>query len=174
MSEEEIEAWEKKAKQGILRNDSEMRRFMDDMQKAIFGNNMAILNEMGLTTHEDYNKRGQIALDEEKFIKALENNSEKVYEVFAKGSDSMMEKMKSTVKNYVGGSSSVFAKKAGIEKTASVANNFYSQQLKRQADLIKKLQNKMYDKENKLYLKFSNLESQMNKLNSQMNYFAQA
>ena len=86
----------------------------------------------------------------------------------------MMDKMKSTVKNYVGGASSVFAQKAGHEKTASVANNFYSEQLKRQADIIKNLKSKMYDKEDKLYLKFGNLESQMNKLNSQMNYLAQA
>ena len=173
MSEEEIEAWEKKAKQGILRNDSEMRRFMDDMQKAIFGNNMAILNEMGLTTHENYNKRGQIALDEEKFTKALENNSEKVYEVFAKDNSSVMESMKSTVNKYIGGSSSVFAKKAGLEKTASAVNNFYSEQLKRQAEIIKNLQKKMSDKENSLYKKFGALESSMNKLNSQMNYFMQ-
>ena len=173
MSEEEIEAWEKKAKQGILRNDSEMRRFMDDMQNAIFGNNMAILNEMGLTTHEDYNKRGQISLDEEKFIKALENNSEKVYEVFAKDSSSVMEGLKSTVNKYIGGSSSVFAKKAGLEKTASAVKNFYSEQLKKQAEIIKKLQQKMSDKENSLYKKFGALESSMNKLNSQMNYFMQ-
>ncbi len=91
-------------------------------------------------SHEDYNKRGQISLDESKFIAALQNDSEKVYKAFAGGSDSMMEKMKSTVQNYVGGSSSVFAKKAGLEKTASVANNFYSEQLKRQADIIKNLQ----------------------------------
>ena len=173
MEEEEIEDWEDKAKEGILRNDSEMRRFMDDMQKAIFGDKMEVLREMGISSHEDYNKKGQIALDESKFIAALENDSEKVYETFAKGSDSMMEKMKSTIKNYVGGSSSVFARKAGLEKTASVVNNFYSEQLKRQADLIKNLQNKMNDKEDKLYLKFGNLESQMNKLNSQMNYFMQ-
>ena len=173
MEEDEIKDWEKNAKQGILRNDSEMRRFMDDMQKAIFGEKMDILNEIGISSHEDYNKRGQISLDESKFIAALQDDSEKVYKVFAGSSDSMMEKMKTTVKNYVGGSSSVFAKKAGLEKTASLANNFYSQQLKRQADLIKNLQNRMHDKEDKLYLKFGNLESQMNKLNSQMNYFMQ-
>ena len=160
--------------QVILRNDSEMRRFMDSMQNAIFGDKMNILNEMGISTAEDYNKRGQISLDESKFTEALENDSQKVYKAFAGGSNSMMEKMKSTVKNYVGGASSVFAQKAGLEKTASVANNFYSEQLKRQADIIKNLKSKMYDKEDKLYLKFGNLESQMNKLNSQMNYFAQA
>ena len=147
---------------------------MNDMENAIFGDKMQVLREMGISSAEDYNKKGQIALDESKFIEALQNNSEKVYEVFAKGSDSMMERMKSTIKNYVGTSGSIFAKKAGLEKTASVANNYYSEQLKRQAALIKTLQNKMSDKEEKLYLKFGNLESQMNKLNSQMNYFAQA
>ena len=127
MSEDEIKDWEKKAKQGILRNDSEMRRFMDSMQNAIFGDKMNILNEMGISTAEDYNKRGQISLDESKFTEALENDSQKVYKAFAGDSNSMMEKMKSTVKNYVGGASSVFAQKAGLEKTASVANNFYSE-----------------------------------------------
>ncbi len=174
MEKDEIEAWEKKAKQGILRNDSEMRRFMDDMQKAIFGDKMSVLAEMGLTTHEDYNKKGQISLDEAKFTKALETNSEKVYEVFAKDKSSVMEGLKSTLNKYVGGSSSIFAKKAGLEKTASAVNNFYSEQLKRQAEIIKNLQKKMSDKENSLYKKFGALESSMNKLNSQMNYFMQA
>ena len=146
---------------------------MSDMENAIFGDKMDVLREMGISTHDDYNKKGQLALDESKLIVALQNDSEKVYEVFAKGPDSMMDKMKSTIKNYVGSSSSIFAKKAGIEKTASAVNNFYSEQLKKQAELIKTLQNKLSDKEEKLYLKFGNLESQMNKLNSQMNYFTQ-
>lgn len=176
MSEEEIEKWEKKAKQGLLRNDSEMRRFMDNMQSTIFGDkdNIALLSEIGLTSHENYNKKGQIALDQEKFIKALENNSQKVYETFAGDKNSVFEKMKSTMNTYVGGSSSIFAKKAGLEKTASFTNNYYSEQLKNQADFIKKLQNKFTDKESALYKKFANLESSMNKLNSQMSYFTQS
>ncbi|MDK2562700.1 flagellar filament capping protein FliD [Romboutsia sedimentorum] len=173
MSEEEIERWEKKAKEGILRNDSEMRKFMDDMQKSIFGDKMSILNDMGLTSHDDYNKKGQIALDEKKFIKALENNSDKVYQIFAKDDSSVLERMKSTIKDYTGGSSSIFARKAGLEKTASAVNNFYSEQLKRQEEGIKKLQRKMSERESQLYKQFANLESSMNKLNSQMSYFSQ-
>lgn len=173
MDEDEIKKWEEKAREGLLRNDSDMRKFMDDMQRAIFGDNMPILNEMGLTSHENYNKRGQISLDETKFIKALENNSDKVYDMFSKGSSSVMENMKGTIGKYVGNSSSIFAKKAGLDKTASAANNFYSEQLKKQAQAIKDLQRKMNDKENDLYKKFGLLESNMNKFNSQMNYFAQ-
>ena len=173
MSEEEIKVWEKKAKDGLLRNDSEMRSFIDKMQSSIFGDNVNFLNECGLTSHEDYTKKGQLSLDEEKFKKALQNNSEKVYEVFAGGNDSVLEKMKDTMYDYVGTSSSVFAKKAGLEKTSSVVNNFYSEQIKRQEESIKLLQRKMDDKENKLYKQFGQLEASMNKLNSQMNYFAQ-
>lgn len=173
MSEEEIERWEKKAKEGLLRNDSEMRSFIDKMQGAIFGDNMKFLMDCGLTSNEDYTKKGQLSLDEDKFKKALQNNSQKVYDAFAGGNDSVLEKMKDTMYDYVGTSSSVFAKKAGLEKTSSVVNNFYSKQIKRQEDAIKLLQRKMDDRENKLYKQFGQLEASMNKLNSQMNYFAQ-
>jgi flagellar hook-associated protein 2 len=173
MSEDEIERWEKKAKEGLLRNDSEMRSFIDKMQSAIFGDNIKFLNECGLTSHEDYTKKGQLSLNEDKFKKALQNNSQKVYDAFVGNNGSALEKMKDTMNDYVGTSSSVFAKKAGLEKTSSVVNNFYSEQIKRQEDAIKLLQRKMGDRENKLYKQFGQLEASMNKLNSQMNYFAQ-
>lgn len=173
MSEDEIERWEKKAKEGLLRNDSEMRSFIDKMQSAIFGDNIKFLNECGLTSHEDYTKKGQLSLNEEKLKKALQNNSQKVYDAFAGNNGSALEKMNGTMRDYVGTSTSVFAKKAGLEKTSSVVNNFYSEQIKRQEDAIKLLQRKMGDRENKLYKQFGQLEASMNKLNSQMNYFVQ-
>lgn len=167
MSEDEIERWEKKAKEGLLRNDSEMRSFMDKMQSAIFGDNIKFLNECGLTSHEDRNKKGQLSLNEDKFKKALQNNSQKVYQSFAGNKDSALEKMNDTMRYYAGNPSSVFAKKAGL------SNSFYSEQIKRQEDAIKLLQRKMDDRESKLYKQFGQLEASMNKLNSQMNYFAQ-
>ncbi|XTR38574.1 flagellar filament capping protein FliD [Paraclostridium tenue] len=174
MSEKEIEKWEKKAKIGLLRNDSEMRSFMDSMQNAIFGKNAQFLNECGLTSSEDYNKRGQLSINEDKFRKSLQNEGDRVFKAFAGEKTSMLEKMKDTMHKYVGSSSSIFARKAGLEKTSSVVKNYYSEQLKRQEDMIKRLQRKMDDREEKLYKQFGQLEASMNKLNSQMNYFAQA
>ena len=173
MSEEEIEKWEKKAKNGILRNDSEMRAFMNNMQESIFGDNMALLQDMGLSSSSDYSKKGQLYLDGEKFTKALQENGDKVYNIFAKDSNSVLENMKKTMNKYAGNSSSIFAQKAGLEKTASAVNNLYSNQLKKQEELIKKLQTKMDEREEALYKKFAQLESSMNKFNSQMNYFSQ-
>lgn len=174
MSEEEVKKWEANAKKGILRNDSEMRRFINDMQNAVFGDNIKVLSEMGVTSPEDYNKKGQISLNEDKFTKALEYNSDKVYKLFAKDKSSIMGKMNNVLNKNIGGSSSIFARKAGMERTSSVVKNFYSEQIKRQEDMIKSLQRKMDNKENALYKKFADLEASMNKLNSQMSYFMQA
>ena len=174
MSEEEVKKWEANAKKGILRNDSEMRRFINDMQNAIFGDNIKVLSEMGVTSPQDYNKKGQISLNEDKFTKSLEYNSDKVYKLFAKDKSSIMGKMNDILNKNIGGSSSIFARKAGLERTSSVVKNFYSEQIKRQEDMIKNLQRKMDTKENALYKKFADLEASMNKLNSQMSYFMQA
>jgi flagellar hook-associated protein 2 len=81
-----------------------------------------------------------------------------------------MEKMKSTIKTYVGGSSSTFAQKAGLEKTASFTQNYYTEQLTKIADKISDLQDKYWDKEERYYEKFAAMESALNTLNTQMNY----
>ena len=89
---------------------------MDSMQNTIFGDKMNILNEMGISTAEDYNKRGQISLDESKFTEALVKMiHKKVYKAFCSGSNSMMEKMKSTVKIMLEGLH-VFAQKLDLKK----------------------------------------------------------
>lgn len=165
MSEKEIEAWEKKAKEGMLRNDAEMRRFLNDMEKALGMD----LTAFGITSTGDYNKRGQIALDESKFLDALREDSDAVYEAFS----SALSKSKDVVHNYVGTSSSVFLKKAGMDKTATKVNNLFSEQIRKQEEKIKTLNRKYSDKENALYAKFALLESTMSKLNAQMSYLLQ-
>lgn len=169
MSEEEIEKWEKKAKTGILRNDTELRRFMDDIKSALLGEVEGLgitLSDIGIESNSNYNKPGQLVLNEDKFKAALEENGDLVY----KAVTTKFEKIKTITYNYSGTSSSVFAKKAGIEKTASAVNNLFSEQIKKQEEYIKTLTAKMQDKQDALYAKFASLESSMNSLNSQMSY----
>lgn len=172
MTEDEIKNWEKKSKEGMLRNDNELRAFMDDVRNAMFGpvEGMGMsLADIGITSADDYNKQGQLKLDVEKFTKALQENGE----LAEKLTTGAFDKVKTTMYNYAGSSSSRFAKKAGIDKTVSAANNLYSEQIRRQEDRIKVLTNKMRTKEQQLYSKFARLEANMNKLNSQMSYFTQ-
>lgn len=169
MSEKEIEKWEEKAKAGVLRNDSELRRFVEDMKSAVYGDLEGLgisLSDIGITSVSDYNKPGQLALDEEKFTKALEENGDLVY----KATSAALEKIKTVTYNYAGSSSGIFAKKAGIEKTSTAVNNIFSEQIRKQEEYIKKLTTKMQEKQEALYAKFASLESSMNSLNSQMNY----
>lgn len=169
MSEEEIEKWEKKAKEGLLRNDKDLRAFMDDIKKAIFapiGESGLTLNDIGIKADEDYNKQGQLQLDVDKFTKLLEDNGDLVY----KATTEAFEKIKDVTYKYAGSSSSIFVKKAGMENSSTAINNLFSEQIRRQEEQIKNLTIKMQDKEQSLYKKFATLETNMNKLNSQMSY----
>ena len=163
MTKEEIENWEEKAKQGMLRGDSELRNMLDNLNATFSGT----LAEFGVTLSTDYTKQGQLVLDEEKFKNALVENGDKVFDAVT----STLEKTKDVFKNNVGSSSSILVKKAGLQNTVSYTNNLFSEEIKRYETKAKELARKMTAKENALYKKFASLESIMNKFNSQMNYF---
>lgn len=170
MTEEEIKNWDKKSKEGMLRNDSELRAFMDDMKSAMLGPFESLgksLSDIGITSVDNYNKPGQIKLDVDKFTKVLQENGDLAEKI----TTGVFDKVKTNMYKYVGSSTSIFAKKAGIEKTSTDLNNLYSEQIRKQEEQIKKLTSKMKTKEQQLYSKFARLEATMSKLNSQMNYF---
>ncbi|MCC0637100.1 MULTISPECIES: flagellar filament capping protein FliD [unclassified Clostridioides] len=180
MTTEEIEKWDKKAKEGILRNDDELRSFVEDIQSMFFGDAESIetLKKLGINESENYNKKGQIAFKEDVFSKAIIEDSDKVYKILAGYSSNsddkgMLEKLKDIIYEYSGSSGSKFAEKAGIEKTASASENIYSKQIAEQEKNINRLVEKMNDKEKRLYAKYSALESLLNQYSSQMNYFSQ-
>lgn len=172
MTEDEIKNWEAKSKEGMLRNDSELRAFMEDMKKAMLSPFEELgmdLSTIGITSVDDYNKQGQIKIDTDKFAKALSENGD----LAQKLTNGVFEKVKKTMYEYVGTSNSVLVKKAGMEKSTAEFNNIFSDQIKKQEEQIKKLMTKMKTKEQQLYSKFARLESTMNRLNSQMNYLNQ-
>lgn len=172
MSKDEIENWEKKAKEGMLRNDSELRKFMDDMKKSMLSPLESLgmdLSAIGITSDDNYNNQGQIKLDKEKFTKALQENGDLAQKLVT----GVFENVKKTMYDYVGSSAGILVKKAGMEKTTAEFNNLYSEQIRKQEDQIKALTNKMRTKEQQLYSKFARLEATMSRLNSQMNMFMQ-
>ncbi|HBF5455740.1 TPA: flagellar filament capping protein FliD [Clostridioides difficile] len=181
MTTEEIEKWEKKAKQGILRNDDELRAFVEDIQSMFFGeaDTIIALRKLGISEAKDYNKKGQISFNADTFSKAIIDDSDKVYKTLAGYSSNyddkgMFEKLKDIVYEYSGSSTSKFNKKAGMENSSAASQNVYSKQIAEQERNISRLVEKMNDKEKRLYAKYSALESLLNQYSSQMNYFSQA
>lgn len=91
MSEKEIELWEKKAKEGIMGNESELEDFMYQLRNAIFTPvaGLAVnLKEIGFDTSNDYTEGGKIKFDENKFRDAINKDPQKISELFTKISNS--------------------------------------------------------------------------------------
>ncbi|MEX3745406.1 MULTISPECIES: flagellar filament capping protein FliD [Lysinibacillus] len=89
MSESEIKLWEEKAKSGLLRNDTLIRKGLSDMRSLVYQKNPAItdskyntLLSIGITTTENYNDGGTLKIDEKKLRAALEENPEAVEKLF--------------------------------------------------------------------------------------------
>lgn len=165
MSKEEIENWEKKAKEGVLRGDRELRAMLDSLNNVFSGT----LAEFGITKSSDYTKSGQLVLDEDKFTTALLEKGDRLSEALT----STFSQTAEVFKNNVGSSSAILVKKAGLKNTTTVAKNTLSQEIEKYKERISVLTKKMNAKETALYAKFAKLESMMNKFNSQMNYLAQ-
>lgn len=166
MSEDEIKSWEAKAKKGHLRNDDELKRFLNDLNSVFQGT----LSKFGIKSKTDYNKPGQLELDAEILTKELQTNGENVF----KNISSALDKTKDIMYKYVGTAKGILIEKSGIDTFSSTQlNNLFSKEIKAKEEQVKLLLSKMKKREDSLYLKFAKLESSMNKFNSQMNYLSQ-
>ncbi len=85
MTEEQIEKWEEKAKEGILFGDTQLRSLHDSL-RFVFnpgGEAGAQLREMGFEPAKELKDGGKIKLDEAKLKAALEADPEKVKNAFS-------------------------------------------------------------------------------------------
>ncbi len=73
MSESQINAWNEKAKAGMLFNDSDIRGLADALRTIISGD-ASNMQKMGLSVSTDYSDNGKLVFDEEAFKKALETD----------------------------------------------------------------------------------------------------
>ena len=178
MSEEQIELWEKKIKDSLLRRDSTlssltsaMRTVMQTSIKASDGKTYSLAS-LGVMTSSDYTEKGLLHIygdeddedygtEENKLKKALQENPDIVAEVLSKIvtelSSTMADKMKGT--------------------EVSSALTFYNDkemknQIKDYEDEITRWEDKLLDLEDRYYKQFSAMESALAKLNSQSSYLS--
>lgn len=214
MSEKEIELWEEKAKQGLLKGDTYLEAMLSRMRTAFFdpvkasysenlydSDNIGIqLADIGLSTSSDISQRGKIIIDESKLKEAIQNNGDKVAELFTKRSTSqpryradmsstdrnqryqelgIFQRINDILQDYVrttrdsNGKKGMLLEKAGIKGDFSDLNNMLSEQLTAKERLIEDLNKRLREKEEKFYAQFAKLEKAMNQLNSQSMWLAQ-
>lgn len=194
MSEKSIENWEKKAKAGLLYNDSTMRELSMDIQ-SIFTKMMSNgasyddLKEMGITYSEDYLDGGKLVFDETAFKTAMENDPEKVANVFTGGGNvdkGMVKILDETFtpyatryasKNQVGNSQGSYGRlieEAGSEKVpTSILKNQIYKDIQTKKDLIAQLQTKLKTEQDRYISMFTTMETMINQMNSQSSWLSQ-
>lgn len=179
MSDSEIEAWEKKAKTGLLRNDSDLRRIQSEMKSAmstVMSGTGLYLESIGIERIKNNytTKDGMFKVDESKLTEALENNAGEVMDLFtrsASGDDKggVLTQLQSVFNDEFNSSKSSLSERIGLEGTATENDNTLGNYIQKQKDLITQLKKKYTTKETALYNKYSNLEVMLEKLNAQSN-----
>lgn len=178
MSESAIEAYEEKAKTGILFMDSDLSSLYNDLRNAITssGSDGVTLRSMGIeTSYSD--GLTTLTFDEQKFREALESDPDKVQEAFTKSkengaaTDGLMATIKSITDRYAsttGDVKGILIEKAGSKYSPTAAlDNTILNQMKDVEEEISKWQDKMSNQVDYYTNKFTQLEMLMNQMNSQ-------
>ncbi len=180
MTDEQIEKWEEKAKQGILYGDSEIRNLAYELSNAVINkvNEVGLPSSIGISLSSDYTKGGIIEIDEDKLKSAVEQDADKVIQMFTNDSDTstgVLERVKDVLDKYAGTSiksntysrsRGILVNKAGIKDHLSETDNQLNDELKALKEELKKMQTRLDNEKEKLYNKFSYLESFVSQQNS--------
>lgn len=190
MSEDEIEKWETKAKEGLLYNDSNMEALNSDLEGMLTkwmnsGVSYADLEKIGITYVTDWSGGAStINFDEDKFRKAMEDTPELVSDIFTgaeSGRTGIVKTLDNTLTTYAtryanrnDGSYGRLIEEAGSEKlpTTEMKNYIYNE-LKEMNERLKSLQDMLKTKQERYIKQFSSMESLINQYNSQSSYLSQ-
>jgi|GEM_PF-1741274 len=93
MTEREVELWEEQARTGLLNRDDTLRRLTSSLHSAMFmnvplsGGGTINLLDVGIRTHQDLTRFGELQIDEERLQYFLDNRLDDVKELFTNASD---------------------------------------------------------------------------------------
>ena len=183
MTEDQIKKWEEKAKAGMLYHDSTLRNIIDNMRNAISDKVSSLSNSkydtaysIGISTTGLY---GQLQLDEDKLRAALVDDSDSVYNVFAKldsDAETASDAKNGIAQRLTGGIGSVLYKATeSIKSTAGTSSDISDDStlnvlLRNLQTRMSNFQAMMSAFEDKLYKKYDAMESALASLGTQMNY----
>ncbi|WP_437137214.1 flagellar hook-associated protein 2 [Bacillus safensis] len=196
MSEKEIELWETTAKSGLLRSDSILRSGASKIRNDLYANittsdaNKIQLTQIGIETSSKYKDGGKLEFSKdsngvEKLRKAIEEDPEKVRQMFISGSLNVDSKDKDKaqqqyqeqgiiyrVKNSLSDFSKSIQKKAG-STTMELKEYGLGKDLDSLTKRMSTFQDRLKMVEARYYKKFNAMDSAIQKLNNQSGYLSQ-
>lgn len=192
MTADEIKAWEKKAKEGILFGDSTLRQLASDL-RFVFStavSNVGVASSIGISASSSYSDNGKIVINEKKLKDALENNPDKVKSIFtstaeaspsitgsAKLAGGITTRIKTVMESYAKSTGSQKGKLvdlAGIKNNATTNNNYIERQQKLLSNKLDYLKDFLKTRQDRYQKQFSGLETYMSNMNAQSSWLASA
>lgn len=182
METKEIEAWEKKSKSGVLRNDSILNSSLNEMRMIMYSkgggkqdvkaegtkpaqNFINTLYEMGITTSDKMSDRGKLKIDEDKLREAIEKDPEQVFKTFSDttaGNEGIARKLRESVQDTI----REIERKAG--KADSTNQSFQiGRQINQTDDRLDAWKKKLANIEARYWKQFTAMEEAINKANQQ-------
>lgn len=183
MSESEIEAYEEKAKTGLLFGDNDLSSLYNALRSAVTpgGSDGSLLRSIGINTSYSEGLT-TIELDESALREALETNPDQVKDIFTKSkdngasSDGLMTSIQKVTNRYAattGATKGILIEKAGSKYSPTAAlDNALLDQMNEIDDQIETWQSKMSDKVDYYTNKFTQLEMLIQQMNSQSSTLA--
>ncbi len=173
MTDKEIELWEEKSKQGLLRNDDTISGFLSQMRTVLYtkptGSTLALYN-IGIDTTKQYNDKGKLQFDEAAFKQAFNADPNAVRTLFTSASDGLSSQLMATIKSVAersSGSAGSLVRLAGIAGASSAKNNTISTQITSIEAKIKELKAKYEKERTRYWAQFTNMEKAMASYNKQ-------
>jgi flagellar hook-associated protein 2 len=173
MSDTAIENYEKKAKQGLLYMDSDLSSLYNALRNCFSSTS---LKSIGITTSYS-DGLTTVSLDESTLRQALEDDPDKVRDLFTSSTssggsyDGVMQKLSTVCSRYAattGATKGLLIEKAGSSLVStSLTSNTWYKAISNLEDQIEKWQDKMSDKVDYYTTKYTNLETLISEMNSQ-------
>lgn len=170
MTDEQIETWNEKAKNGVLHNNADLKSLITNLKNTFYtalGGTGKNATSIGIATASYFDDNsGLFVLDKEALKSALEKQPDTIVTMFTNGStfsdsaqQGLMYRLKSTMNTY----------KDTLDtslETSELKQDDYD-------DEISELKNKLDDLADKYYNKFSVMETALAQLNSQASFISQ-
>ena len=176
MSESEITAWETKAKKGLLNNDSILQSLSLDLRHSMTDQVQSMksaLYQIGIATKaNDLSAKGKLTIDETALKNALNNNPDKVSELFT-GTDGIASRMQTVIDKNIktSGGDGILVAKAGIANSTKTDQSSITRSITEYETQIKRFKTMLATQQEQYYAKFTKLEQYLSRMNSQSSIF---